>query len=525
MGWFGSRKNDEADQARSLRVGWLSWGLRRSPACVRVCDVCVVCLCVCARVLCVAARTPHRGRTHPALDPFRAHPSSSAPSHRRSRRPLRTPRRRADAGADQDRPDRPASRGGSVSFLPSMFSFRKKGSVADAEEEEKEIRPEVREDVDASEHGQSPLQAESPLPGAVGQGPARRPAEYDATRAMPPMQQDDTGEAPRDEFRGLSFQQRAARVKEKAKLVNSAWEDSESSDEFDEEGTFDRVVQLRKIDAANMKPEEKRAKALTVVKFERRKRQIADRFQTRRALAEFEQEEGPNIGGQWIDQKWVPNNVLNVKRDQFTISKWMKDLSTYLILLFAFTYIIFTGSGNAEFVSYQRAWRKLLNPRSQQITTPESALVAIEQLVLEDLVDKERPHAPGYLPPGGEGVGVLLASILVGKIRMRQLRVNGIECSRVHAMLTSYGMVASKECYPPFNLKNEEISYTKEGRSKEAEYDNAEEYPYFQYLSPLQTNLPDTVGSYGRYHAGGYIVTFDFEDAKTTLATLRNMQW
>jgi hypothetical protein len=491
-----------------------------------VCVMCVVCLCVCARVLCVAARTPHRGRTHPALDPFRAHPSSSAlASSLTPSSPHSSLARRADAGADQDRPDRPASRGGSVSFLPSMFSFRKKGSVADAEEEEKEIRPEVREDVDASEHGQSPLQAESPLPGAVGQGPARRPAEYDATRAMPPMQQDDTGEAPRDEFRGLSFQQRAARVKEKAKLVNSAWEDSESSDEFDEEGTFDRVVQLRKIDAANMKPEEKRAKALTVVKFERRKRQIADRFQTRRALAEFEQEEGPNIGGQWIDQKWVPNNVLNVKRDQFTISKWMKDLSTYLILLFAFTYIIFTGSGNAEFVSYQRAWRKLLNPRSQQITTPESALVAIEQLVLEDLVDKERPYAPGYLPPGGEGVGVLLASILVGKIRMRQLRVNGIECSRVHAMLTSYGMVASKECYPPFNLKNEEISYTKEGRSKEAEYDNAEEYPYFQYLSPLQTNLPDTVGSYGRYHAGGYIVTFDFEDAKTTLATLRNMQW
>lgn len=203
----------------------------------------------------------------------------------------------------------------------------------------------------------------------------------------------------------------------------------------------------------------------------------------------------------------------------------MKDLSTYLILLIAFTYIIFTGSGNAEFVSYQRAWRKLLSPRGKQITTPESALIAIEQLVLDDLVGKKQAYVPGYLPPGGKGEGVLLASILVGKIRMRQLRVKGVECSRVHAMLTSYGIVESKECYPPFNLLTEEIIYTKEKGSTTPEYEDSENYPFFEYFSPMQSNQPDTIGRHGRYHAGGYIVAFDLPNARTTLETLRNMQW
>ncbi len=488
MGWFGSKKDDGADEGpRSLSVGCL-WKAPQLWACERACNF---------------VSAPHACAVRSKLS---AQVLPSLPSHHPSHPALRSV---TSASAEGDR----ATKRGSARFLPSMFSrfsMRTKGSVADAGAEDKEIRPEVHEDVEISEHGQTPLQAGIPLPGNVGHKPARQPE----------AEQDDIAEEPRG-----AMHQRADQVKAQAKLVNSAWEDSESSDDFDEQGTLDRVIEICKEDAANMNPERKNTQPLIVVRFERRKRQIANRFQTRRALAEFEQEEGRQVGGQWIDQKWIPNKMLNIQRDQFTISKWMKDLSTYLILLIAFTYIIFTGSGNSEFVSYQRAWRKLLSPRGKQITTPESALIAIEQLVLDDLVGKEQPYVPGYLPPGGKGSGVLLASILVGKIRIRQLRVKGVKCSHVHAMLTSYGIVASKECYPPFNLMTEEIVYTKEMGSTTPEYEDSEKYPFFEYFSPMQSNQPDTVGRHGRYHAGGYIVAFDLPDASTTLATLRNMQW
>jgi len=192
----------------------------------------------------------------------------------------------------------------------------------------------------------------------------------------------------------------------------------------------------------------------------------------------FEKEEGPNIGGQWIDQNWVPNFVLNVKKDQFTITKWAKDLVSYLILLFAFTYMIFTSSGYSEFVAYQRVWRRVLRPRAASITTPASALVAIERLVLDDLVAGKRPYVDKFSASGGVGVDVLLGSILVGKIRLRQIRVNGVPCTRVHQMLKDYGMVSSKECYPPYTKLNEAIMYEKKNKERQKIYEK--QYPYFR---------------------------------------------
>lgn len=145
--------------------------------------------------------------------------------------------------------------------------MRTKGSVADVgAEDDNEIRPEVHEDVDTSENGQSPLQAGSPLPGSVGHEPARQIEAYHAARAVQSLEQDDIAEQPRG-----AMHQQADKVKAQAKLVNSAWEDSESSDDFDEQGTLDRVVEIFKEDAANMNPERKRTKPLIVMRFERRK--------------------------------------------------------------------------------------------------------------------------------------------------------------------------------------------------------------------------------------------------------------
>jgi hypothetical protein len=135
--------------------------------------------------------------------------------------------------------------------------MRTKGSVADVgAEEDNEIRPEVHEDVDISAHGQSPLQAGSQLPGSVGHEPARHPEAYHAARAVQSLDQDAIVEQPRG-----AMHQQADKVKAHAKLVNSAWEDSESSDDFDEQGTLDRVIEICKEDAANMNPERKKYKA------------------------------------------------------------------------------------------------------------------------------------------------------------------------------------------------------------------------------------------------------------------------
>ena len=315
---------------------------------------------------------------------------------------------------------------------------------------------------------------------------------------------------------------RSHEVKNAARLVNSEWEDSES--DYDEE-VLDRVIKLRKEETKLVGEEKKKPDGVGIVKFERRKRQIAGRFQTRRELVAFEKEEGPQVGGQWIDQKWVSNKVLNIKKDEFTIQKWVKDLGTYLILLFAFTYIIFTGSGNSEFSAYQRVWRNMVRPRVEMITSPDSAIAAIEKLVLWDLVGSRQDYVPGYAPPGGPGTKVLLGSILVGKIRLRQLRVQGQPCSKVHKMLKDSGMVQNSECYPAYTSKMAEIRYSKENLVRQEVYSNFELYPYFTYRSALETNYLPVSGWYGEYDSSGYIAEMDLSDANTTLADLRDFQW
>ena len=423
---------------------------------------------------------------------------------------------------------------GSTRFLPSMFSMREKKGSAEAEAAEQEVRPGITNDLDDSENGsqlslESPLKspikhtvseesmADSPLPGAVAQElPPQPPKIYEAWHAQ--------GAA--DNHNEILVKQ-AKQVRNTAMLINSHYDDSSSSGaEAEREGLFDRITHLRQEDQRSVENSGSvPKKALGVVKFERRKKQIAARFQTRRDMVLFEKEEGPNIGGQWIDQKWVPNSVLNVTKNQFTINKWAKDLVSYLILLFAFTYIIFTSSGYSEFVAYQRVWRRLLRPRAAAITTPASALVAIERLVLDDLVAGKRPYVDGFYAPGGAGTDVLLGSILVGKIRLRQLRVNGVPCTRVHQMLKDYGMVSSKECYPPYTKLNEAIIYEKENKERQQIYENEKQYPYFIHKDALQTNLPEIEGQFGKYSSGGYIATFDLDDANTTLADLREFQW
>jgi len=171
---------------------------------------------------------------------------------------------------------------GSTRFLPSMFSMLEKKGSAGAEAAEQEVRPGTTDDLDYSENGsqlslESPLKrtvseefmANSPLPGAVAQErPPQNPKVYEAWHAQ--------GAA--DNHNEILVK-RAKQVRNTARLINSHYDDSSSSGtEVEREDFFDRITHLRKEDQRSVEnsgavPK----KALGVVKFERRKKQIADR--------------------------------------------------------------------------------------------------------------------------------------------------------------------------------------------------------------------------------------------------------
>ena len=208
-----------------------------------------------------------------------------------------------------------------------MFSgiMGKKVSATQDAEPPQRFKPDDRSE-DFSEHGglslpsaRAPNRTDSfdSLPGVVAQE-----GVYNSSSAAGPVS------------RSFPDREEARPVRQASRLVNNEYEDSDSSDDFDG-GVISRIVELRKKEVEHVEEGEKKT-VVNMVRFERRKRQIADRFQTRRDLIEDMTQEGPNIGGQWIDQKWVSNKTLNVKKDQFTVKKWAKDLLSYLLFLFAF---------------------------------------------------------------------------------------------------------------------------------------------------------------------------------------------
>jgi len=378
----------------------------------------------------------------------------------------------------------------------SVFS-RKKNKVEDAKE--LEIIPDVKDDLDL---------------------PLGTPMADSGSPALSPISPQKDGAR----YSSAAAEKNAEPVRVKANLVNAEWEDSESSEY---EKMLERMRTLHKNETQEVRAPTQRKKKAFAIRFERRKKRIASRFQTRRELAEFVKTEGAQVGGQWVDQKWVSNKTLNLQKDQFTISKWAKDLSIYLLFLFSFTYIIFTSSGYGEFVAYQNSWRNMLQSRAMRIKTPESSIFIIEQIVLEDLVAGRRTYFDGYDAPGGKGEAgqVLLGSIMVGDIRLRQQRVIAKPCTKVGKMLQNFGMVKSNECYPPYTKLTEEKLYTKEENFREEFYDDEENYPYFTYKSPFETAFGETKGDFGLYDAGGFVVSFDLKNASNTLSVLKELQW
>ena len=423
-------------------------------------------------------------------------------------------------------------------------------------EQEEHIRPGERErdSLDLSEHGTSIESASpsprlptrlaggidsslpgsgSPLPGAV-----QSVDPYDASRAQGAMRGHHAG----DHAYGpnASHPVPDSMVRVQPTLINHEYDDSESSDDFDDQATFDRLASVRAKMNQDMQEETKKKQtAKSLVRFERRKRQIADRFRTRRDMIQSMEEEGPSIGGQWIDQKWVSNKKLNVEKDQFTIRKWAKDLCNYLLLLFSFTYLIYTSSGDGEFVAYQRAWRQLVKARIDTIYTPESVLTALDKLILTDIAFNRQPYVANFDPPGGPDVPLLLGSIPIGRVQMRQLRVKGQPCSRVQAMLRKFGMLGkieafttstgasstASECYPAYTKLTEEVLYSKENGLREAAYDDWKQYPYFNFEKPMETSFEPTVGTYATYGAGGFLTTFEWDNANETMSQLISFQW
>ncbi len=67
------------------------------------------------------------------------------------------------------------------------------------------------------------------------------------------------------------------------------------------------------------------------------------------------------MGGQWVNQKWVPNKHSFMQRKKkastFDLNAWLKESSLYFFFLVAFTVSAFGGRPTMLLVSYERLWR------------------------------------------------------------------------------------------------------------------------------------------------------------------------
>jgi hypothetical protein len=96
-----------------------------------------------------------------------------------------------------------------------------------------------------------------------------------------------------------------------------------------------------------------------------------------------------------------------------------------------------------------------------QISSADGILNYLEALIVHDL-----PAGQHYISDSlytfKTSQGSTYNSALLGQIRIRQVRVSGAMCSRVHQSLAGKSIIRGAECYPAMENAEEEVIYTKE---------------------------------------------------------------
>ena len=114
-------------------------------------------------------------------------------------------------------------------------------------------------------------------------------------------------------------------------------------------------------------------------------------------------------------------------------------------------------------------------------------------------------------------------TILLGGIRLRQLRVKGQNCTRVYRKLMQEGLLGSFECYPGWENGQEDTEYTKEFGSKPSLIEGL----LYGYQSAIDTQENTVSGRFGSYPGSGFVVslTSNSTDSVKTIETLNQGEW
>ena len=77
-------------------------------------------------------------------------------------------------------------------------------------------------------------------------------------------------------------------------------------------------------------------------------------------------------GGQWIDQNWVSNLALREMGDGLVLKDWLKEVAIYLVLVFAFTYSLYSGRNNREKIEMKSIFVDFVQRSLQNVRWPDS---------------------------------------------------------------------------------------------------------------------------------------------------------
>jgi len=115
-------------------------------------------------------------------------------------------------------------------------------------------------------------------------------------------------------------------------------------------------------------------------------------------------------------------------------------------------------------------------------------------------------------------------SVLIGGIRMRQLRVKGENCTRLLKNLVSQGLLNSLECYPMWDNAEEETVYSKEYGIRPA---LVGWQPYFDYISEADSQESAVEGIFANYPGSGFIVELSSNASisRNVIQHLTALQW
>ena len=115
-------------------------------------------------------------------------------------------------------------------------------------------------------------------------------------------------------------------------------------------------------------------------------------------------------------------------------------------------------------------------------------------------------------------------TILLGGIRLRQLRVQGENCTRISRKLVFQGLLSAFECYPAWEDGVEETTYAKEDNSLPSDIGGSQLY---EYLSATDTQESPVQGNYGTYPGSGFVVQLSSNSSESisTIGILTQQQW